>query len=186
MIMVHPLSCLYEVSFSVGEGHGNQGSGFRPSHLTSHDLGNPGLCSLHPSHPAHISATVVSSPPLPEITSQPVRLPVVAVVEVCVLRHRHEDSVDCIVGASQSYGAHRHHRIVPTPCLLPVPVFLYPVEGAAHILLCEQSAVWQHSQATQRHRVVAGELVNTHWVVGLQSPFCKERHSFRHSIDTIL
>lgn len=109
-----------------------------------------------------------------EVTPQSVRLPIVAVVEVCVLRYRHEDSVDCIVGASQSYGAHRHHRIVPTPCLLPVPVFLYPVEGAAHILLCEQSTVWQHSQGTQRHRVVAGELVNTHWVVGLQSPFCKE------------
>ena len=53
--------------FSICFRHMYQGSGCRPSHLTSHDpsLGNPGFFTSHPSHPAHISAMADSSPPLP-------------------------------------------------------------------------------------------------------------------------
>ncbi len=53
--------------FSICFRHMYQGSGCRPSHLTSHDpsLGNPGFFTSHPSHPAHISAIADSSPPLP-------------------------------------------------------------------------------------------------------------------------
>ena len=92
-----------------------------------------------------------------QIAAQALVLIVMSVGQVGVGALVHEQGTDGILGYSQPGSVHRHHRIVPAPGVVPVPVIPYPLLGMFHHLWFDEAAHGEDAHGTQYGRVVADE-----------------------------
>ena len=67
----------------------------------------------------------------------------------------HEQRIHGFLPVTQTGGTHGYHRIVPSPCLVPVPAVPYPVEGILHDVFIEESGVGNNTIGTEHGGMVA-------------------------------
>ena len=79
--------------------------------------------------------------------------------QIGVLLLLHQQGSNCILGLSHAGGSHSHHRIIPSPGCLPLPVLPNPLFCLLHLGKVNlTTVVWEQTYRSHHCRVIAVHL----------------------------